>query len=169
MDIRVSWYKNRGFSWTLIDTQFDPAMHSERLIWGDSCYKGPFWVHSWMVLMNIQKYICRKQANLNLHPRPEKCCKMSSSGEFRSLQCLQNSVIHDKGWPEICFIPVGLAWWNRQISIIHTQSKAIHPQFWVKKSSILHPSTLNLLFPTSILHLQLFFHHALWKILENLT
>ena len=32
-----------------------------------------------------------------------KICKMSSSKKFGVLQCPQNSQIHDKGWPEICW------------------------------------------------------------------
>ena len=48
-------------------------------------------------------------------PRPGKRCKISSSGKFREMECAQNSVINDKGSPEICVFNIGVVWWNPQI------------------------------------------------------
>ena len=41
--------------------------------------------------------------------RPGKSSKSFSSGKLRALQCPQNSMIHDKGWMEICVSNVGVA------------------------------------------------------------
>ena len=40
---------------------------------------------------------------LHLESRPGKCCKTSSSGKFKAVQCPQDSVISNKGWTEIVY------------------------------------------------------------------
>ena len=80
----------------------------------------------------IISYWSHTNTNISIHTsigtsRPGKSCKLSSSGKLRDLQCPQNGVSCDK---EICALIVGVAWWNRQIFIAHTQFTALHPQFW---------------------------------------
>ena len=73
--------------------------------------------------------------------RPGKSCKSSSSGKLRSLQCPQNSAIHEKGQRETCVLNVDGAWWNPQILIVIPQSIALQPKFWILNTplSILLP------------------------------
>ena len=66
--------------------------------------------------------------NQHIGSRPGNSCKLSSSGKFKNLQCPQNSVIRDKGWPEIYTLNVGVAWWNHNILIANSQSIVFHPQ-----------------------------------------
>ena len=74
----------------------------------------------------INIFLCWFSYFIETLNRHGKSFNLSSSGKFRAVQCPQNSMIHDKWWPEMCKLNVAVAWLIPQILIFPPQYTALH-------------------------------------------